>query len=1098
MSATQLNASSGVAGTFTYTPAVGTLLNAGASQNLSVDFVPADVVNYNTVLGTTVQITVNKAPLTATAENKSRMYGAANPALTIAYTGFVNSETSTVIDSQPTAGTIATVLSNVGAYPITLIGGTDNNYTINLVTGSLSITKASLTATANNQSRVYQTANPSFTISYTGFANGDNELDIDTPPTATTTAILSSPVTTYPITPAGGIDNNYSFTYVNGTLSITRATPVITRNDPAAITYGTLLSATQLNASSGVAGTFTYTPAAGALLNAGVNQNLSVNFVPTDAVNYNSVLGTTAQITVNKAPLTATAENKTRVYGAANPALTIAYTGFVNSEAAAVIDSQPTAGTVATTLSDVGAYPITLTGGTDNNYIISLVAGTLSITKANLTATAENKSRAYGAANPALTIQYTGFVNGNTSADLDTQPTINTTANAASVPAIYPITLTGGLDDNYNLTLVDGSLTITKALLTVTANNQSRPYGEANPTLTLNYSGFVNSETPANLVTAPTAATLAGLTTNVGTYPITVDGGVSGNYDFSYVAGTLAITKATLVATANNQTRTYGAGNPTLTITYTGFANGETASVLDVQPATSTTAIATSPVGGYPIQVTGGSDGNYEIAPVSGTLTITKATLTATAVNTNRPYGSANPTFTISYTGFQNGENASVLDTAPEASSAATLTSDVGTYPITVSGGLDNNYNLTYVNGTLTITKVTITATAANATRVFGVANPTFTINYTGFVNGENSSVLDVPPVAGTAATTGSNVGTYPITVSGGTDANYNFTYVSGTLTIIKATPTVTWNNPSAIIYGTALGATQLNATASVAGSFVYTPPAGTVLNVGINQVLSVNFTPTDATNYNSISGTTVLITVNKATLIATANNQTRMYGAANPTLTISYTGFVNSDNASVINEQPTAATAAVSTSAVGSYAISLTGGTDNNYDLVLVNGTLTINKATVVVTAQNANRVYGAANPAFLISYTGFVNSENSSVLDTPPTAGTAASVTSAVGTYPIAVSGGLDNNYTFTYTAGTLTITKATVTATVANATRIYGVANPTFTISYSGFANSETSAVLDVLPTANTTAIISSNVGCILLMQWAAMITTTRLTM
>jgi len=1080
LTATQLNASSGVAGTFTYTPATGTLLNAGINQNLSVDFVPTDAVNYNSVLGTTVEITVNKATLTATAENKSRAYGVANPALTIAYTGFVNSETSLVIDSQPTAGTVATTLSDVGAYPITLTGGTDNNYTINLVAGTLSVTKALLTATANNQSRVYQTADPTFTISYAGFVNGDDELDLDTPPTATTTAIVSSPVNTYPITPAGGVDNNYSFSYVNGTLTVTKATPVITWNNPVAITYGTLLSATQLNATSGVAGSFTYTPVSGTLLNAGINQNLSVNFVPTDAVNYNSVLGTTVQITVNKATLTATAENKSRAYGAANPALTIAYTGFVNSETSLVIDSQPTAGTAATTLSDVGAYPITLTGGTDNNYTVNLVAGTLSVTKAALTATAENKSRTYGAANPTLTIQYTGFVNGNTSADIDTPPTISTSANAASVPAIYPITLTGGLDNNYNLTLVNGSLTISKTLLTVTANNQSRHYGEANPTLTLSYVGFVNGETSANLTTAPTAATVAGLTTNVGTYPITIGGGVSGNYDFSYVSGTLTITKATVVATANNQTRTYGAANPALTITYSGFANGETFAVLDVQPTTSTTAIATSPVGGYPIQVTGGSDVNYIIAPVSGTLTITKATLTATAVNANRPYGSANPTFVISYSGLQNGENASVLDTAPEAISAATLTSDVGTYPITVSGGSDNNYNLTYVNGTLTITKVTITATAANASRVFGVANPAFTINYTGFVNGENSSVIDVLPVASTAATTGSYVGTYPITVSGGSDANYNFTYVSGTLTITKATPTVTWNNPSAIIYGTALGASQLNATGSVAGSFVYTPAAGTVLNVGTNQVLSVNFTPTDATNYNSVSGTTVLITVNKATLTATANNQTRTYGAANPALTIAYTGFVNGDNASVINEQPTASTTAVNTSAVGSYPITLTGGTDNNYDLVLVNGTLTINKATLVAIAQSVSRVYGAANPAFVINYTGFVNSENSSVLDSPPTASTVATVTSAVGAYPIVVSGGLDNNYTFTYTSGTLTITKAIVTATAANATRIYGIANPTFTITYSGFVNSETSAVLDVLPTATTTAIISSNVG------------------
>ncbi len=945
---------------------------------------------------------------------------------------------------------------------------------------TLVVNKAVLTATANDQSRIYQTANPTFTISYNGFKNGDDELDLDTPPTASTTALLSSPVASYPIIPAGGTDNNYAFTFVNGTLDITKATPVVTWNNPASITYGTLLSATELNASGSVAGTFTYTPALGTLLSAGPNQNLSVAFVPADAVNYNSVPVTTVQITVNKATLTATAEDKGRVYGAANPTLTIAYTGFVNSETAVVIDSPPVAATTATATSDVGVYPITLTGGTDNNYTINLVPGSLSVTKASLTATADNKGRVYGASNPVLTIQYTSFVNGDTPAVLDTQPTISTTAVGTSAPGGYPITLTGGLDNNYELTLVNGTLTVTKALLTVTANNQGRQYGAANPTLTLSYSGFANSETEANLTTAPIAATLAGPTSNVGAYPITVSGGVSGNYDFNYVSGTLTIAKATLLATANNQTRTYGAANPTLTITYSGFANGETSSVLDVLPSTSTTAVATSPVGGYPIQVTGGSDGNYEIAPLSGTLTITKATLTATAVNTSRPYGSANPTFTISYSGFQNGENATVLDTAPEANSAAVLTSDVGIYPITVSGGADANYTLTYVDGTLTITKVMVTATAGNASRVYGDTNPTFTITYTGFVNGENSSVLDVLPVASTSATSGSNVGTYSITISGGSDVNYNFNYVNGTLTITKATPTVTWNNPSAITYGTVLGATQLNATASVPGTFVYAPASGTILNVGVNQVLSVNFTPTDATNYNGVTGTTVLITVNKATLTATANNQSRTYGAANPALTISYTGFVGSDNASVIDVQPTISTTAVNTTAVGNYPITLTGGSDNNYNLVLVDGTLTVNKAILVATAQDASRVYGATNPAFVISYTGFVNSENSSVLDTPPTASTAATVTSAAGTYPIVVSGGLDNNYTYTYTSGTLTITKATVTATISNATRIYGVANPTFTITYSGFVNSETSAVLDVLPTTSTTAIISSNVG------------------
>ena len=74
-------------------------------------------------------------------------------------------------------------------------------------------------------------------------------------------------------------------------------------------------------------------------------------------------------------------------------------------------------------------------------------------------------------------------------------------------------------------------------------------------------------------------------------------------------------------------------------------------------------------------------------------------------------------------------------------------------------------------------------------------------------------------------------------------------------INVLKATPVITWATPADITYGTALSATQLNATASVPGTFVYTPAAGTVLNAGAAQTLSVTFTPTDAANYNA--GTT-------------------------------------------------------------------------------------------------------------------------------------------------------------------------------------------------------------------------------------------------
>src|SRR6185436_10784060 len=95
--------------------------------------------------------------------------------------------------------------------------------------------------------------------------------------------------------------------------------------------------------------------------------------------------------------------------------------------------------------------------------------------------------------------------------------------------------------------------------------------------------------------------------------------------------------------------------------------------------------------------------------------------------------------------------------------------------------------------------------------------------------------------------------------------ANYNGATGGTTITVLKATPVVTWSNPAGITYGTALSAAQLNATTTVPGSFVYTPNAGTVLSAGSAQTLSTTFTPTDTANYNN-ANKSVTIDVAKAT----------------------------------------------------------------------------------------------------------------------------------------------------------------------------------------------------------------------------------------
>src|SRR5439155_910004 len=122
------------------------------------------------------------------------------------------------------------------------------------------------------------------------------------------------------------------------------------------------------------------------------------------------------------------------------------------------------------------------------------------------------------------------------------------------------------------------------------------------------------------------------------------------------------ITKATLTVTADDKNRTYGDANPTFTASYSGFKNSETLATSGVtgSPSLTTTATATSSVAGSPYTITAAigtlAAGNYSFTFVSGNLTITKATLTVTADEKNRPYGDANPTFSASYSGFKNSE----------------------------------------------------------------------------------------------------------------------------------------------------------------------------------------------------------------------------------------------------------------------------------------------------------------------------------------------------------------------------------------------------------------------------------------------------------
>src|SRR6185369_11263293 len=173
----------------------------------------------------------------------------------------------------------------------------------------------------------------------------------------------------------------------------------------------------------------------------------------------------------------------------------------------------------------------------------------------------------------------------------------------------------------------------------------------------------------------------------------------------------------------------------------------------------------------------------------------------------------------------------------------------------------------------LKATPVVTWATPADIT--YGTALSTTQLNASANVPG--SFVYN--PVAGTVLDAGSHA--LSVTFTATDAANYTTTTATTTINVLKATPVITWTTPADITYGTPLGATQLSATANVPGSFVYNPLAGTLLNAGAAQTLSVTFTPTDAANYTTATKRATINVLKATPVITWATPADITYGTA-------------------------------------------------------------------------------------------------------------------------------------------------------------------------------------------------------------------------
>ncbi len=361
---------------------------------------------------------------------------------------------------------------------------------------------------------------------------------------------------------------------------------------------------------------------------------------------------------------------------------------------------------------------------------------------------------------------------------------------------------------------------------------------------------------------------------------------------------------------------------------------------------------------------------------------------------------------------------------------------------------------------------------------------PTPTASFFGFVNGDGPNSLTSPLKLLSGASGTSPEGVYNIIAFNAASPNYDITFEQGVLLLNqKQNSTIHWPNPSNIVYGTPLSIGQLNATASfngipVEGTFTYEPPANTMLDPEEHELI-VTFEPTDGETYNPITKK-VGLTVEPAPLVIRADDHVRDEGTLNPTLTVSYEGFVSDESEADLWIPVAITTTANIASPPGTYPIVPQSAFSPNYAITFEPGTLTVlgeEKLPTEIEWMPAALVYGNALDSPQLNATE-VNGVPGSFLYDPPL----GTFLDAGANVPLSVVFQPDNSalYEDASTTVDVEVAKAPLTIQIDSASRPEMTENPTFTAAFQGFVLDDSVDDLDNALVLSTPAVIASPPG------------------
>ena len=655
---------------------------------------------------------------------------------------------------------------------------------------------------------------------------------------------------------------------------------------------------------------------------------------------------------------------------------------------------------------------------------------------------------------------------------------------------------------SYNGKTVDGSakVTISKKTLTVQAGNQTITYGDAVPSYTATYAGLVARDNTAAFKNSLKYTCTYRQGSDKGSYDIMPSGLSDANYDISYQKGTLTVGVRTIgINWGDTLTFDYDGNKHLPTATAAGMVNGDTlgltvatdsGNAIDAGTYTAkVTDIAGTKAGNYklPSNVTK----NYTIVPVS----LSAAGIAITGADTLTYNGKEQkPGITVTL-----GDKTLTANTDYTVSYANNInaTTDTSKATVTITG--KGNYKET-AGAKFDIKKAALTVTADNKTIKYG-EEPQFTAKYDGFVNGETETTTGV--LNGTLAfacdyvkagsVDNSKVGTYAITPSGLTSANYDISFVNGTLKVEQATGQVTIDAIGEKTFGDADFVLSVDKHGSD-GALTYTSSDEDVLEVDntgkvtLKKAGTATITVSMAADTNHTAATNSIdITVARkaATLQVTEVSYTATYGDPDIDLGLQKEGESVVTYTSTKSDVATAADGKLHIVGAGDATITLSMEQSTNYLAANVTISVKVHPAALTVTADNKSTDYGTDAPAFTVKYDGFQNGDTadkegvlSGTLGFDCSYKKGDATNGKAGTYDIIPKGLNADNYTIDYVKGTLTVRKVESSVSIEEvAAKTYGDATFDLTVTKSGstaapeYASSDTS-VLTVDATGKVT--------------------------